>query len=342
MRSCRSFRPPRPPRLNVAAGLVVLLTFATATLAEPLPLEADLSQPPAAASGESMESYLRVTRDAEGRPLALQTAVVRFAPGEVPDEGPFVDLVSVVHVAEADYYQALNEEFSRYDAVLYELVAPEEARVPSAGASAGHHPVSALQLGMTRMLELTYQLDGIDYTAENLVHADMTPEQFAASMRDRGESFLAMFARMFGHAMAQQSGGGADDARLMAALFSRQRALRLRQVLADQFEGTQGVLDALEGPDGGTLIAGRNEVAVEVLREKLEAGKEKLAIFYGAGHMPDFAERLRDEFDMLPIRTRWMTAWGLAHLDPAEQRAAEEAAASAAEGEPEEEAALTP
>ena len=296
--------------LGWLVGLFPTSEFAASALADET-ADTGEATPAAAAEPQRMDSYLRVTRDDAGRPLALQTAVVRFALREAAEEGPFVDLISVVHVGEADYFQALNEEFTRYDAVLYELVAPEEAQVPAAGAAAGGHPVSSLQLGMTRMLELTYQLHGIDYTAENLVHADMTPEQFAASMRDRGESFLAMFARMVGYAMAQQSQGGSDDIRLLRALFSRDRAIHLRQVLAEQFESTQGMLDAMEGPGGSTLIAGRNQVAIDVLRRQLDEGHTRLAIFYGAGHMPDFETRLREQFAMVPVSTRWMTAWRL-------------------------------
>ena len=51
---------------------------------------------------------------------------------------------------------------------------------------------------MTRLLELEFQLRGIDYTADNLVHADMSPEQFAESMRRRGESMFQLFFRMLG------------------------------------------------------------------------------------------------------------------------------------------------
>ena len=38
---------------------------------------------------------------------------------------------------------------------------------------------------MTSALGLSFQLDEIDYTRPNLVHADMTPDEFAQSMRDR-------------------------------------------------------------------------------------------------------------------------------------------------------------
>ena len=38
-----------------------------------------------------------------------------------------------------------------------------------------------------------------------------------------------------------------------------------------------------------------------MLRKELAAGKKKIAIFYGAGHMPDLQKRLHDDFAMKPV-----------------------------------------
>jgi hypothetical protein len=43
----------------------------------------------------------------------------------------------------------------------------------------------------------------------------------------------------------------------------------------------------------------------------LDQGKEKVAIFYGAGHLPDMAQRLEQEFQMSSGRTTWLDAWDL-------------------------------
>ena len=122
--------------------------------------------------------------------------------------------------------------------MLYELVAPEESSVPRPGDPAGSHPISLLQNGMKDLLGLEFQLKGIDYTRKNMVHADMSPDQFAESMRKRGESTMTMLARMLGYALTQQSesSDGASDAELLLALFDKNRTLALKRVLAEQFE----------------------------------------------------------------------------------------------------------
>ena len=258
--------------------------------------------------------FLRLTRLEDGEPKALETAIVRFRPTQADAATPAVDLISAIHVGEPEYYAELNRIFSDYDAVLYELVAPEGARIPQKGAGRNlTNPVSLLQSGLTDLLDLQFQLEGIDYTAGNLVHADMSPEQFARSMRERGESFGEIFIRMMGYTMARQNDGHAagSDARMMAALLAADRAMALRRIMAEQFSHMQGAIHAIEGPGGSTLIAARNKVALDVLRRKLDAGKRKVAIFYGAGHMDDILARLCDEFDLEPAKERWLTAWKL-------------------------------
>ncbi|HUT13109.1 MAG TPA: hypothetical protein VMY42_21625 [Thermoguttaceae bacterium] len=286
---------------------LVFLLFAVATVvatAQP----AEQRPNPDANKGQ----FLRLVRNDKKTPTALEAAIVRLVLRDDKGQEVTVDLVSAVHVAEKSYYQRLNREFRDYDVVLYELVAPEGTRVPKGGGDR-RSAVSMLQGGMKDVLELEFQLEQIDYTRKNMVHADMSPEQFAKSMKDRDESMFTMFLRMWGYAIAKQysGSGGAGDLQLLAAFFDKNRALALKRVMAEQFEDMEGSLVALEGPDGSTLISERNKVALEVLRKQIDAGKRKIAIFYGAGHMPDFQTRLGDQFGLVPQSTRWLVAWNL-------------------------------
>ena len=182
--------------------------------------------------------FIRVRRDADGKPQAMETAVASYQAIGKENAGLIVDLVGVVHVGDKSYYEKLNKAFESYDAVLYELIAPEGTRIPKGGRkTASGHPITILQQGMKNFLELDYQLDHIDYTKKNFVHADMTPDEFAKSMKDRNESFLKMFFRMLGQSAAMQARGkGASDAALFAAIFAKDRALKLKQIMAQQFE----------------------------------------------------------------------------------------------------------
>ena len=293
------------------AGLLALLPAAGAFAADPVPLHAEK---------ETSNAYMRLTRDERKSPLALETAIVRFTPRDGSDS-PTVDLIGAVHIAEKGYYEQLNREFAGYDAVLYELVAPEEAKVPDPNASPTRHPIALLQTGMKDLLDLQYQLQGIDYTRKNMVHADMSPSQFADSMQERGDSLVASMLRMAGYSLARQNpaGQGAADQQLLLALFDKNRSVALKRAFAEQVEQSEGAVAALDGPKGSTLVTERNKVALEVLRKELAAGKKRLAIFYGAAHMRDFQKRLQDDFALSPRETRWLVAWKLA-AEPKDQR----------------------
>ena len=276
------------------------------------------SKPLKPPSKERKDEFLRLTYDGKKAPLALETAVVRCVPRDCGKTSPTVDLIAALHVGDKGYYQGLNRRFATYDVVLYELVAPKGTKVPAGGDRVKDgHPVSMIQTAMSRFLDLTFQLDVIDYTRPNLVHADMSPEQLAESMRERGESVWTILTRMFVYAMTQEDSGSMSEARLLAALLNKNRALAVKRVVAEQFRDMEGSISALEGPKGSALISGRNQVAIKELRKAIDAGHRKIAIFYGGGHMSDFQRRLKDDFDLVPIETQWLVAWDLKPTPPA-------------------------
>jgi hypothetical protein len=259
--------------------------------------------------------YIRVERDDQGKAQALQTSVVEFRSRDPQKADLQVDLIGAVHVGEKNYYDALNKLFEGYDVVLYELVAPEGTRIAKGTKSSGH-PVALLQNGLKDVLGLEHQIQHVDYTKANLLHADMSPDDFAKSMSERDESWGAMFFRMMGQGIAQQSKlqaqGKSTETDLLLALFDRNRSSALKRVMADQFESMEGMMGALEGPKGSTIITERNKVALKKLSEQIAAGKQKIGIFYGAGHLGDMEKRLGDDFQLDRRSERWLTAWDLA------------------------------
>ena len=45
--------------------------------------------------------------------------------------------------------------------------------------------------------------------------------------------------------------------------------------------------------------------------QQLAAGKRRLGIFYGAGHLPDMEKRLEKDFGLKRQSTTWLTAWDM-------------------------------
>jgi len=251
--------------------------------------------------------YVRQTLTEDGAPRALEVAIAGFESAA----GTRVDLVGAIHVADRAYFRELDRRLAGYEVVLYELVA-EPDRAAAAGA-ARPSMISLLQGGMKNALGLAFQLDEIDYRRANMVHADLTPDAFSASMRERGESVLGMMFRGWALAMAEQGAGQAagQEADFIKALFARDRQRALKRLLAGQLAEQTDLLESLAGDQGSTLITVRNQRALAELRDQLAAGAREVAIFYGAGHMPDFEKRLVEEFGMRRVSNEWIEAWDL-------------------------------
>jgi hypothetical protein len=131
-------------------------------------------------------------------------------------------------------------------------------------------------------------------------------------MERRGESMWTVMLRMMIFAMAQQNGSTkTSDAQILMALFDKNRALALKRLLAEQFEDLEGALDAIGGANGSALISDRNQAALAALRRQIDAGQRRIAVFYGGGHMPEFARQLRTQFGMVPVETQWLVAWDM-------------------------------
>jgi hypothetical protein len=263
-----------------------------------------------AARAETTSEFIRIRRSDDGQMLALETSITRYARMSASADPTYVDLIGAVHMAEPEYYAALNQELSAYDVVLYELVAPEGARIPDPSPPEEDlNPVSGMQTLMSEQLELAFQLDYIDYTAVNFVHADMSPREFADSMAANDESLGAMFLRVFAHSMS--SWRPSTDISFALAYLSNNRAMRLRRTMAKELLRMDAIMAAIEGPDGSTLIKHRNTKAFEVLARELDAGRRELGIFYGAAHLGDMQERLLRALGFTPESRRWLVAWRL-------------------------------
>ncbi len=256
----------------------------------------------------SEPEFIRLHEVADNK--ALQVSIVRYQLRQGGDQ--YVDLVGAVHVGDKQYYQDLNELFKSYDAVLYELVAPEGTKIPKGGVES-KSVLSNIQVGLKDILGLSFQMEEVDYTQKHFVHADFTPAEFSASMEAKGESIFSMVFKLWRASISQQLSGQASssDLDLMMAMFSSDRQNALKTIMAKELSNSNGIMKVLEGPEGSTLVAERNKKALQVLKKEMAKDHQSFAIFYGAAHLPDFHQRLVNDFDMVPVSTQWVDAWKL-------------------------------
>ncbi|MBW3600737.1 MAG: hypothetical protein KY475_26165, partial [Planctomycetes bacterium] len=266
--------------------------------------------------------FIRVVRNAQGEPESLETSIARYTGKNAAGETVTVDLVSAIHVGDRSYFEQLNEEFENYDVVLYELVAPKDDAIPMPGRRS-RNAVGDIQRVIKDLLGFDYQLDAIDYSGETFIHADMTPEELSAEMKKRGETPLTMFLRVFENLqkapVAESEPLTEEDLVLMLFRFAKNPSLTLRRAMAGQMEDVEGFITVFEGPGGSAILTGRNDASLKVLREQIEQGERTIAIFYGAGHMPDLEKKLKQDFGLKLESERWIEAWDMREGAPLQQ-----------------------
>ncbi|MDR0328916.1 MAG: hypothetical protein LBI05_11535 [Planctomycetaceae bacterium] len=263
----------------------------------------------------TQSDFMRVTKQ-EGKkfPLSFDTAIARFSDEQ---RGIQVDLIGAVHIGDKKYYAELNEIFKQYDAVLYELVA-EEGGKPNTqtGKNESQSVLSSFQSGMGNALALDFQLAHIDYHAKNMVHADMNPSEFAQRISDRGDLAQMIYRAMI---LGMKKSGDKElqegdlkiQGRVLGAFFAPDPALSLKRVLAEEMikQLDDGIW--VIGGDGSAIITDRNEAALKVLAQEIKNGKKKIALFYGAAHLPEMAKSLEKNFNMKHTGIDWVVAWDL-------------------------------
>ena len=257
--------------------------------------------------------FLKLVNDSSGNPRSLQTSITRYQSNDL-----LVDLIAVIHIGEKQYYKKLDHQFSQYQSLLYELVAPENHRVPTQAerANSSSNPLRMIQGTMQNMLGLHSQLEHIDYSKKNFVHADLSPTQIKRKLEDRGETPWTFAFKAFGELMQNQNSPAAEslsqDIQSFDQLFSMMSdSTKLKRMLAKQFTAGGAMEMGLGKSLNQLLIDDRNEAAMRVLREEVRDGKTRLALFYGAAHMPDFEKRLTSELGLRKTRQAWVEAWDL-------------------------------
>jgi hypothetical protein len=243
----------------------------------------------------------------------LETADVTFT----NDAGATVHLIAAVHIGEHGYYENLSKSFEGYDAVLYEMIKDRDS-APPAGNGAGEKStsfISKMQVFMKDSLGLEFQLDDIDYTKPNFVHADLDRQTFEQMESDRGESMLSLLLQQAFKEMSDQAKNPTvdpnDEMTEMVQLFCRPDGKRqFKLMLAREMDQMEMDGEGMGGPDGSVIVTERNKAAMKALDASLADGKKKIAIFYGAAHMPDMSKRLAER-GFKPVSTDWRMAWDL-------------------------------
>lgn len=300
-------------------ALVILVTTTAPSLLPADERSAAAPTTPTIRQAAMADGFLRfVDAGPTGGRLETSDVVYRNA------DGVTVRLVSAVHIGEKAYYEGLAKSFGDDQVVLYELVKPKDAAAPAPGVPRqGGNPIGDVQRFLKDTLNLDFQLDAIDYSAKNFVHADLDAETFQKLQEERGETFEMLLMTQIVKAMRSITPSGADGDASGTDFAKPEQTLRelIRVVTRPDSERQLKLLIARHmvdveasaagfGGEGSVIVTERNKAAMNVLSDTIAAGKKKIALFYGAAHMPDFAKRL-EALGFKPVATEWRTAWDL-------------------------------
>jgi hypothetical protein len=290
--------------LVVALFCVVAIRQRTAVLAAP-------AQLPATRAADDTP-FIRFVEDGKGGGK-LETAIVTYKNAN----GVTLHLIGALHVGEKSYYQGLSRDFAKYDALLYEMIKPKGAPPPAPGFKS-QSGISMFQRFLKDMLKLDFQLDDIDYTRKNFVHADLDAETFFSMQKERGESILGIMLKSMLREMQKQAAGQGNPHEitgldLFIALRAPDRAQQLKLLLARQFEDIEDQMAGLDGPNGSVIITERNKKCIQTLKKAIADGDKNIGIFYGAGHMHDLEQRV-EKMGFHKTDAQWRVGWDMTAL----------------------------
>lgn len=301
---------------RLVTGLLLLGSLAAPTFSQG-------TTQPAKRQADAVEGskFLRFTPSAQGGALEASVVTYRNAAGQT------VDLIAAVHIADPSFFHDLDRSFAQYDSLLYEMVKSKDADMSQLSGPGTRGPttrrssarglgwVGMLQQFMKNSLDLSFQLEEIDYSRKNFVHADLDVDTFFQMQEDRGESMFTLMIQQMLHELARQDAGEAPEvgvADLLMALQKPDRNRQLKLVLAKQFNQIDELSAGIEGPNGSVLVTERNKAALKVLKQRLEAGDKKIGIFYGAAHLKGMEKILTDEMGFKQVgEPKWNVAWNM-------------------------------
>lgn len=239
-------------------------------------------------------------KDGEG----LQIAVTDYV-----SSGTTVSLYGVIHVADKDYYKSVQTDLDKFDTVLYEGV--KQGTKKNTETKVLH----TVYTGLGLVLGLEFQMNGIDYTRKNLVHADITSDELDEKLDGESITPFGQFLKndqLDAFKPILETLGKLLTPEVQKQIVDMFINDEIRNNLKSQFVNSLGQADAEKQFNEKiykAIVLDRNEIVINTLKTELakDNPKKSFAIFYGAAHMPDMEKRLQ-ALGFTKSTKRWKTA----------------------------------
>ncbi len=266
----------------------------------------------------------RAAIDAWGNPLVIEPATTSLAwPG--PDATAHFDIVSF---GRDNAPGGTGEDRDARMSAQQPLTPVELGQVPG------------IQQQLADALRLRFQLEEMDETGERWRNADMTIAEVRERVIELGGDPEPLLGSLRGSGLSSRIVGFFLN--IIEILPGAQP--RAKMMMIEMLGEAEGILEAGgAGPLGPELleviIDQRNQRVIDMLAavvnpdddgQPSEAARntwDQLGIIYGAGHMTDLEQRLKDQLGYVPVSTRYVTAmrldldrWGISPMERAMYR----------------------
>lgn len=170
-----------------------------------------------------------------------------------------------------------------------------------------------IQTQLADALGLKFQLTAMNYSHTSWRNSDLTVDQVQALMGEDNAAADALFSLLDGTSLASKL----VSFMLGFIKTNPQLALTVKIMLVETLSSAEDALPRQSGPGGANLAAvmkviiqDRNEEVFRDLRRVLaeEPQAKSIAIFYGAGHLPDMERRLTQDFNYTFDHDTWFSA----------------------------------
>jgi len=216
-----------------------------------------------------------------------------------------IDLVGVIHIGDKAYYQKLNKHFTTYDTVFFEMTGTKASianlqRNKAKKAEKKYEGLNQLYSLYQSLMDLTLQVEVVDYSQNNFIHADMTADEFHKAQKEAGEDITDAILS------SNIDLSEVDQGIMMRAMMTGESNLLKNEIMTLM----QKADEAMANDENSVLISGRNDKCLQIVNENLETNQKikKAAIFYGAAHLPDFHHKLLKS-GWKRTDTQWLNAW---------------------------------
>ncbi len=169
-----------------------------------------------------------------------------------------------------------------------------------------------IQSKLARALGLEFQLTAMNYTRPTWRNSDLAVDEVQQKLEESGASGDALFSLMDGSSFGSKMLG------FLLGFVERdpKMAMMIKLMLVETVSNAEVLAESQPGPLAQfmkVIVVDRNTAVLDDLRTVIAEEKtvKSVALFYGAGHLPDMEARLETDFGYRFESERWFTAMDL-------------------------------